>query len=208
MKRILAVAAALLVAGSVTAEIEPVIVSLTSRFGLPDMESYLVPTGKVLVVNAVNVIGTDTLRLVPPGSVLVYDLKDDEWLDSVVSFARPIYLPAGWRVQVEPPDIPGLAINEARLFGLLVDPGDLFAEADGGFSSFELVSADHFGGSIRIDSPRPVAVTVEQSDDNLDWVPAARATITPSGEHGEYDYTVPRGAVGRRFFRSSARAKR
>ncbi len=191
-------------AGLAGAAVEPVIVTLYSQFGQPDLRSYTVPTGKVLVVNAVNLVGTDKLILTPYPLDYVQEIEDPDWQDQVTSFARPLYIPERWKVQV---DTPGAgtpaARNEARLFGVLADKEDIYASLEGEFESFRMAGGD-LVGTLRLASARPVAVRFEGSDDLENWHPEDAARVLPTAQKGVYEYRIPYDGSAKRVYRGEA----
>ncbi len=201
--------------GSAVAEVQPVTILIGRGTGAPEgaPSSYTVPTGKVLIVEAVEYI---------PGNVPT-DLIV-QFLITPINFGtrRPVYANVGpyerlklysfaSPVRVSAGD--GLGSNATTGFyiwhGLLADVGDLFASLD-----VELSNPRVQGGKLvadsKVSSPRPRRMTVQSATDLVNapaFQPDPTATITPGTSRRDDTIAVDAGGKNHQFVKATAVAR-
>jgi hypothetical protein len=189
------IAAALLVASTSTlAQIEPIMLNVSTT------EHYTVPMGKVLVIQNVNAPSSSSLILSKGGTTNI--LSDNFFkYDQDRSFVSyPLILPEGTYIRS--------GRYSWAIFGVLVDPEDLYVGVDHSLDDVENISAVAMNLKIRTVSARPVRFEVETTESlQTAWSRNTDATVTPTQDRKEYDLTVPTSGGGL-FVRTRARPRR
>jgi len=168
--------------------------------------TYTVPTGKVLVVEHAVIMTTDSaLRYTPPGATLRVSLVGSS--SGFTSFQPTFKAPAGALFEAE-----GLqAQHDANgmLFGLLVDPADLYAAIPG---EIDWLTSGVAGlrGEVRLGSPQPRQVKLETSSNLLQplWEHDPLVKVEPDSDKRKAPFTAPPVTEPVEFYRVNARARR
>ena len=93
------------------------------------------------------------------------------------------------------------------LFGLLVDPEDLYASIPSEIEGFAKLGTGSASGKVKLASPRPSLVKIQQSTNLPNWIQATGAVVASSGVPEVKNFTVlPAPGDRQRFFRATARA--
>ncbi len=167
------------------AAVEPIVINLSTNSGI----TYTVPAGKVLVLeNAYsgNRFGTNTsFALISASSTNTIYI--DNWYRRITPIQPPLKLPEGWTIDLFDPGEQFLL-----LFGLLVDPGDLYAGIP---SQFESVARSGAGiqAGLGLAHPRQPVIRPESSAALVDWTRAMNAVVSGTTSATDYVITTPAG---------------
>lgn len=167
------------------AAVEPIVVNLSTNAST----SYTVPAGKVFIIeNAYsgNRYGTNTsFALI--GNSLTNVIYIDNWYKRITPIQPPLKLPEGWVVNLFDPGEQFLL-----LFGLLVDPEDLYAGIPSRFESVARSGPDIRSG-LGLSHGRQPVIRMEQSDDLAAWTEVAAALVGRTTSATDFVITTPRG---------------
>jgi len=162
------------IASITRADIVPVIIQLNES-----SNAYSVPADKVLLIEHGYVgdsSGTASIVLILTNSTLTTGIRIGQaWFRTITSFSPSLKIPGGNELSVlnffnidgegEPdPEIDNYVI----LFGLLVDPVDLYAGIPNLIDKIQ-VANQIAELNVKVDSPRPRSIQVETSPDLESW---------------------------------------
>lgn len=167
-------------------------------------DSYVVPTGKVLLLSGAVALGTDgdfkfRVYLNGAGEKEFFLAKAVDNSTEPLSIGR-LYLPAGTRFEHRP----AVTKRSFALVGRLADEGDLFAEvptklepgADAG---------DHIQALARLASPRPARVETKESTDLETWTEGP--TVVAQEKPGVHRLELAKNGAPQKFLQATGRAR-
>jgi hypothetical protein len=160
-----------------------------------ELASFTVPTGKVLVVEHVyNSSVDEVVAWINPSTAIPVSKSG-----YMLSWVPSLKLTAGTVLRGEC----------AVVFGLLVDPEDLYASITSEFSSL-YASNEHLKGTLRLGSPQPSVVAIQRRNtlDSGLWEKETSASIKATATKTVSDFTIPLPPADSQFYRATARAHR
>jgi hypothetical protein len=151
---------------------------------------FTVPAGKILAIEHIKLSNTNhyiyIFEQVNAGGFLNEILTG---VQGITSFSPSLKITGPRTLQVGP----GGAI--AMIYGLLVDPSDIYAAVPGEFESVRGLANGSMGATLRMDSPRPVHIQLETSSgDPAAWTPLAGVDLRREEEADRIDVAdIPPG---------------
>ena len=115
-----------------------------------------------------------------------------------MGLSSPIYVPAGADIFVQ-------ANNFMHVYGLLVDPADLYAEIPSKLTG-AYASAGSMTGTVAVASSRPANIHMDQSGDLDSWTKSTTNALRRGTGSYEWVFSQPIGLDPQQFFRTTARA--
>lgn len=175
-------------------------------FEVSGNDTYTVPTGKVLVVEHAVIMSADSgLRYTPPGSALTISLLGSS--SGFTSFHPTFKAPGGGVFTAE--DLQSHHAANGAMFGLLVDPEDLYAAIPG---EIEWLTAGLTGvqGLVRLASPQPARVQLDTCEDLLQalWRDDPSVAVSSHTDKRAAPFAATRSPEPAQFYRVNARARR
>ena len=204
-----------------SAAIQPVIISLNAETQVvANIQSYIVPTNKILVIESACPSDPQQDLIVDHTSTSVrVDIRMSklEHVDStgstvdqaaglMISYQPSLKIPGGWRLRLHE-DTFGDEIT-ITVFGLLVDPEDLYAGIPnevGGFAR----SGGTLQTTVGLDAGRQAIVKLEESDDLQTWIERTDVATAFGASHDELVLSIPFSpAAQQTFHRALLRSRR
>ncbi len=177
-------------------------------------ETYTVPAGKVLIIEAVRVERHPQPPSIQLSARISYKLSNGS---SSVTFIEDFPLPGayngGWHHltnkirlrandEIDPPEL-----TQYRILGLLVDEADLYAANLPVKLDNTRVAGNRLMADAKVASPRPHKLTVQSSPDLTGFAKDATATVTPTATTGTSVVSIDKGSSGQKFLRVSAKTR-
>lgn len=172
------------------AQIQPTIIPLIGS-------GYTVPDEKVLVIKnlaASPASSSSTVTLNIMGSEFYVPRGQS------MSLCSPIYVPGGSAISVQ-------ANNYMHVYGLLVDPADLYAEIPSKITG-TYVSAGSMTGTVAVASSRPALLRMDQSGDLDLWMASSTNVLRRGESPSQWVFSQPAGPESQQFLRTTARARK
>ncbi len=194
-------------AGTCQAAVVPVIIHLMDVPGAPGgTNDYAIPPGKYLMIRQISIATTSTdanIDIIDSGTgsgvAMLYMTNGYQ----VVSYNPPVIIPGSNTLHIT--QWPYAYVVNYYLFGMLVDPADLYAYVPSQFNSFGLSLANVTAG-VRLDSPRPARILMENSQDLQAWIARNDLRVQPTTNRAVYTVSDAVDRQNSRFYRATARA--
>jgi hypothetical protein len=189
----------LLCAYPLSAAVQGFFVVLTS--GSP---TYGVPTNKVLVLQVVSTPGAscnggNNLALTPPNGIGTANIYVPT---AMYYLSNSLKLPAGTTLSNNCASMP------LGIFGLLVDPTDLYAGI-GYSSTIENVAVNQgvMSGELALSTPRPASVQMQSSTNLADWQTDTNVVTQPTADKTRVVFSTSVDPVQNRYLRAAVRPR-
>jgi hypothetical protein len=185
----------LLIAGAATASwavIQPVRISLNQT-----TNAYQVPSGKVLIIEQGYLSTTyNSLILVFSNASSVMQIEVPNWKGQLTAIQPPLKVPGDDYIIALIADINTFVV----MFGLLVDPEDLYAAIPSEFKSATRLAGE-MNSVLGLASTRQPIIRPETSGDLVDWTKAMNVTVYGTTNPADYRLQLPLGSQ-REFLRA------
>ena len=174
-------------AAAAFAAVQPVVITLTGT-----STDYIVPANKVLVIeNAYS--GNDYSNhqgIILLNTTVTNVLYIDNWFKKITPIQPALKLAEGWtvRAMLESSDEHFIV-----LFGLLVDPSDLYAGIQNEFQNVSF-SASSLRAALALASPRQPIIELEESSNFSAWTEATEAVVAATTNRADYTVMIPPGS--------------
>jgi hypothetical protein len=204
-----------------SAAIETVIISLNAETQVvANVQSYIVPTNKILVIESIVPSDPQQDLIVDHTSTSVrVDIRMSklEHLDGtgstvdqatglLISYQPSLKIPGGWRLRLHE-DTFGDEIT-ITIFGLLVDPDDLYAGIPNEVDGFAR-SGGTLQTTVAPDARRQAIVKLEESVDLQTWIERTDIATAFGSSHDELILTTPQDPGTQQIFhRALMRSRR
>jgi hypothetical protein len=175
---------------------------IAREFSLPT--TYTVPSGKVLIIEHIQIIGgTDDRRFqISPQFGTDWVVRLPINTNTLYSFNPAFRVHGGWVIR------PNTIGNTVSFFGVLADPEDLYAAVPSEIVSFAALPEGQLGGTVRVDGSGPVTVQIEGSGDLSTWSPEPDVTVKATMDAALREFQLPTPEDQKRFYRSNVRSRR
>ena len=174
------------------AEIQPVI------FFVAYPDSYTVPSNKVLVIEHIS--ANQTRGLPTPTAAYVSGCPVYLTEYTTKSFCPTLKVPGGKTIDSG-------TLSAIAVFGLLVDPQDLYAQIKTTFQDLA-VTDGRITGSLGAATPRPRFTRLETSTNLAEWAGESTAKLSDRSDKSRCTFDIPIPASASAFWRASSVARR
>jgi hypothetical protein len=177
MIRLLAILSVCMLSSTSWAVVSPLFVTLFTN-------SYTVPSGKVLVLQSIEENVGGSVVVTPPGSSLSIGISGNNTTaaPNVMSYTVALKFPAGTTFSGSG--------SLSALYGLLVDPTDLYVAMPSSFGQFASVG-NTIQGNLNLGSPAPASVRVQSSTNLTTWNYDATVAVRPTPQKEVVAITAP-----------------